>query len=91
MRKHRLGAVGLVLVGLVSASALDGRRPPGPRPRVVPFPDARLKIEYNATDGTPVSRSSSTRRRRREVEHHQPAAARRYSTSKPTRSSATTG
>jgi hypothetical protein len=51
MRKHQLGAVGLALVGLVSAFALDRSEAAGPRPRALSFPDARLKIEYNATDG----------------------------------------
>ncbi len=52
MRGKKTGIVGLALSGLVAVLALGptagangGRQP------TIPFPDARLKIEYNATDG----------------------------------------
>lgn len=52
MTRIRFTAVGLALVGLVPALALGPTAgAQGTAPSTIPFPDARLKIEYNATDG----------------------------------------
>lgn len=51
MRKS-FGIVGLTLVGLVSVLALGpASGADGKASSTIPFPDARLKIEYNSTDG----------------------------------------
>lgn len=51
MRKH-LAVVGVAIVGLVLVLAFGPTAgAQGARPSTVPFPDARLKIEYNSTDG----------------------------------------
>lgn len=51
MRKH-FGVVGLALAGLVPALALGPTAGAnGKGASTIPFPDARLKIEYNSTDG----------------------------------------
>jgi hypothetical protein len=50
MRKHPL--FGLAIVGLVPVLALGSSvGAHGSGSSTIPFPDARLKIEYNATDG----------------------------------------
>lgn len=49
MRKHFV-AVGLALVGLAPALVLGSTAGAQSAPPTIPFPDARLKIEYNATD-----------------------------------------
>jgi hypothetical protein len=51
MRTSHLAVAGLALAGLVSAVAPDWAAARNHRPPTIPFPDARLKIEYNATDG----------------------------------------
>jgi len=51
MRKS-FGVVGLTLVVLLPAVALGANAGAhGTAPSTIPFPDARLKIEYNSTDG----------------------------------------
>ena len=51
MRKS-FGIVGLTLVGLISVLALGpASGTNGKASSTIPFPDARLKIEYNSTDG----------------------------------------
>ena len=51
MRRH-FGVTGLVLAALVPALALGPTTGAhGKGPSTAPFPDARLKIEYNSTDG----------------------------------------
>lgn len=51
MRRHS-HFVGLAIVGLISALALGSPvGAHGTGPSTIPFPDARLKIEYNSTDG----------------------------------------
>jgi hypothetical protein len=51
MRKQ-LGVIGVALVGLVPALAIGPiAQAQKPNRGSTPFPDARLKIEYNATDG----------------------------------------
>lgn len=50
--KTRFAVVGLAGVGLAAALAIGPTAgAQGSAPAVIPFPDARLKIEYNATDG----------------------------------------
>ena len=51
MRRHS-GILTLAAAGLVAAVAIGPTADAGGRgPSTTPFPDARLKIEYNATDG----------------------------------------